>query len=220
MTKPSWYPNAMHVKLCIVVLLMFVAISGYAQEMSNPVGEFLVAFHGKPVGPVVVPPASSSSVNAPQTNGGNTIPAPTAAPQVDASVNTPYCPPGVDRVGCASSSGQRIRNDCPTGMTAGPAGCVPMAMPPNAHRVSADGQWQCDDGFMRMGAICIAIQATPPNAHLTGTGTNWECDTGFRRVGNVCVVVNIPPNAHLAETWSGWACDSGYRMVGNWCMAH
>lgn len=216
----AWSRNANVARICIAVLLAHAAMSGYAQEVPNPVSEFLVAFHGKPVGPVAAPQTSAASAIASQTYGGNSSRASTSTAQPEPSTNAPFCPPGVDRVGCPSSSGQRVRNDCPAGMTASPSGCVPMAMPSNAHRISADGQWQCDDGFMRFGSICMAIQATPPNAHLTGTGTNWECNTGFRRVGNFCSVVNIPPNAHLAETSTGWACDSGYRMANNWCMPH
>lgn len=215
----SRYLSAMLATCCIAVLLVSVTVNGYAQEVPNPIGEFLVAFRGKPVGPVIVPPVGSSSINATQASAGSAISSPTVSTQANASVNTPYCPPGVDRVGCPNASGQRVSNDCPAGMTAGPAGCAPMAMPPNAHRISADGQWQCDGGFMRLGAVCMAIEATPPNAHLTGIGTNWECNTGFRRLGSACVAVSVPPNAHLADTWTGWACDTGYRMVSNWCIA-
>jgi hypothetical protein len=195
----SRYLSSMFARFGIAVLLSSVAINVYAQEVTNPIGEFLVAFRGKPVGPVIVPPSGSPSINTPRMSASSANLTTTASTQTNSSVNTPYCPPG---------------------MTSGPTGCVPMAMPPNAHRISDDGQWQCDDGFMRLGPVCTAIQSTPQNAHLTGIGTNWECNTGFRRLGNECVAVNVPPNAHIADTWSGWACDSGYRPVGNWCFAN
>ena len=220
MKKTSRYPKGAVVRACVIMFVTCVTVAGHGQEAPNPVGEFLNAFHGKPVGPVTPPSASPPAVGGPQTATVNATPAATTAAGADAPVNTPSCPPGVDRLGCPNSSAQRVRNDCPAGMTTGPAGCVPMAMPPNAHRVSDDGQWQCDDGFVRFGAVCMAIQSTPSNAHLTGTGMNWECNTGYRRLGNTCVAVSIPPNAHLANTWNGWECDSGYRMVGNWCIAH
>jgi hypothetical protein len=216
------YSKIAVVKVCLTLFVSSVAISAYAQDAPNPVDEFLNAFRGKPVAPVAPPPVSSAAVNGTQAPVSNTNQVSTMAAQADATLtgNPPPCPPGVDRMGCVNTSGQRVRNECPAGMTAGPTGCVPMAMPPNAHRVSADGQWQCDEGYLRWGAICMAMQSTPLNAHLTGTGTNWECNTGFRRVGNMCVAVGIPPNAHFANTWNGWECDSGYRMVGNWCIAH
>ncbi|ADG14538.1 hypothetical protein BC1002_0436 [Paraburkholderia atlantica] len=221
MTKTSRYQKARVVRACITMFATCITVAGHGQEAPNPVGEFLNAFHGKPVGAVAPPSASASADGGPQTAMVNATPAPITAAQANAPVSTPpSCPPGVDRLGCPSSTAQRPRNDCPAGMTTGPTGCVPMAMPANAHRVSDDGQWQCDDGYMRFGAICVAIQSTPSNAHLTGTGTNWECNTGYRRLGNTCVAVSVPPNAHLANTWNGWECDSGYRMVGNWCIAH
>lgn len=206
---------------CLAILLSIFSMAGHAQETPNPVGEFLNAFRGKPVGPVAPPPPGSA-----QTVGGPssaTTSAPltsTTAAQAPVPGSVPSCPPGVERLGCPRPLSQQSQNNCPAGMTAGPTGCVPMAMPPNAHRVSTDGQWQCDDGYMRFGAVCMALQSTPANAHLTGTGTDWECNSGFRRIGNACEAVSLPPNSHLANTGNGWECDSGFRMVGNFCVGH
>jgi len=217
-TSLSRYVHAIGVKVCVLLSVACAAMSANGQDAPNPVGDFLSAFRGKPVGAVAPPPVGTPA--SPQASSVNTSRASTTATQSDVPANTPSCPEGTDRAGCFNSLGQRARNDCPAGMAAGPTGCVPTAMPPNAHRISADGQWQCDDGYMRFGAVCMAIQSTPANAHLTGIGTNWECNTGFRRTGNTCVAVAIPPNAHFANTWTGWECDSGYRMVGSWCVAH
>jgi hypothetical protein len=201
-----------------VLLATLSALPSYGQDAPNPVGDFLNAFRGKPVGPVPPPPAVPAYT--PQA----TVPPPSQTPKPSASqypsAGMQSCPPGVDRLGCPSPYGNKSRNDCPAGMTPGPIGCVPMAMPSNAHRVTSDGQWQCDDGFMRFGAVCMAIQSTPANAHLTGTGTAWECNTGFRRIGNECETVNIPANSHLTNNATGWECDASYQMIGNSCVGH
>ncbi len=191
MTRPIELKSKILIAWCFSIVLGLNTIPAHAQDASNQVDQFLNAFRGKPVGPISPPPAAIASTE-PQT------PSPAQAQMAGTS--------------------QSARTDCPAGMGPGPYGCVPTAMPPNAHRVSPDGQWQCDDGYLRFGAVCMSMQ-TPPNAHLTGTGSNWECNTGYRRLGNVCVAINMPPNAHLADTLNGWTCDSGHRSIGNLCVA-
>lgn len=129
MSKAPRYLEIAGVKVCLALFVSSIAVSAYAQDAPNPVGEFLDAFRGKPVGPVAPPPASSAAVSGPQAPVSNTNQASTMAAQADATVtaNTLSCPPGVDRAGCVNASGQRVRSDCPAGMTAGPTGCVPMA---------------------------------------------------------------------------------------------
>ncbi|CAB3799825.1 hypothetical protein LMG28690_05014 [Paraburkholderia caffeinilytica] len=205
--------------LSLTGLLLLGATYGQAQEAPIQVDQFLNAFRGKPVGPVAPPPVNASPMTSQPQSPSQAQSLPTAAGQNTSASSQPLCPPGVDRIGCTNSVNQRARADCPAGMTAGPSGCVPMAMPPNAHRVSTDGQWQCDDGFLRFGAVCMSMQSMPSNAHLTGVGSNWDCNTGFRRMGNTCSAISLPPSAHLANTWNGWECDSGFRMIGNWCVA-
>jgi hypothetical protein len=197
MTK--FAPNSLFLlSLYVAVLLGTGVTSAYAQDASLQVDQFLNAFRGKAVNPIAsAPPSSNQSISQSPLVGADQASA--AATQQDGQGGIPSCPPG---------------------MTTGPGGCIPMAMPANAHRVSADGQWECDGGYVISGATCARAQGIPENAHLTGTGATWECNAGFRAAGNVCVQIHVPPNAHLVNTWSGWACDSGYRMIANWCVAH
>lgn len=218
MTRPIDLKSKFVFVWCLTGFLALSTILVQAQETPIQVEQFLNAFRGKPVGPISPAPAALPPT-APQTSipGQSQMAGQIAQPRPSAE-GQPICPPGIDRVGCTGAANQRVPTDCPAGMAPGPYGCVPTAMPRNAHRVSSDGRWQCDDGYLRFGAVCMSMQ-TPPNAHLTGTGSNWECNTGFRHLGNACVAINVPPNAHLADTWNGWACDSGYRSIGNWCVA-
>lgn len=203
----------------LICLRAVVPTLAAAQENPVPIDQFLNAFHGKPVAPIAPIPtaantAQQSSLAAVPTNRSTTVDGPSST-----AVNLPIsCPPGVDRIGCPGSTAAPPRTECPAGMTTGPTGCVPMAMPANAHRVSSDGQWQCNDGYLRYGSICMPM-GTPGNAHIASNGVGWECNTGYRRMGSVCVAINLPPNAHLEATYSGWSCDSGYKQVGNWCVA-
>lgn len=184
--------------LCVCVLLSIDVLPALAQDASLQVEQFLNAFRGKPVAPIAAAPTnldqSASSTNAVVTGQAPTVATPQDTPPSALS--------------------------CPQGMTSGPGGCIPMAMPANAHRVSPDGRWECDGGYTLSNASCFPAQAMPENAHLTGTGAAWDCNTGYRRAGNACVQIHLPANAHLAATWNGWACDSGFQMVGNWCVAH
>src|SRR6201999_1110947 len=83
------------VKVCLALFVSSIAVSAYAQDAPNPVGEFLDAFRGKPVGPVAPPPASSAAVSGPQAPVSNTNQASTMAAQADATVtaHTLSCPP-------------------------------------------------------------------------------------------------------------------------------
>lgn len=217
MTRPVDLKRKYVVAWCLTGVLGLSTISAQAQEAPAQVEQFLNAFRGKPVGPVSPAPAAIGATAPLIPNLGQSQSEPTAQPSPSTD-GQPNCPPGVDRLGCTNTINQRTRTDCPAGMAPGPSGCVPTAMPANAHRVSSDGQWQCDEGYLRFGAVCISMQ-TPANAHLSGSGSNWECNTGYRRFGNTCNPINLPPNAHLADTWNGWACDSGYRSIGNLCIA-
>lgn len=211
-------------KISAISLWLAVPLA-FAQQQPTTVDQFLDAFHGKPVSPVAPIPALpgvpqlTAASSLPPMDGGvaNTTTAPSPSASQPSQPALASCPPGVDRVGCPPSAGWRSRTDCAPGMAVSAGGCVPTAMPPNAHRVNSDGQWQCDDGYLRYGAICMPIR-TPANAHLSNGG-GWECNTGYRRFGDACVVINMPPNAHLEATYSGWACDSGYRQAGNWCIS-
>jgi hypothetical protein len=191
-------PNSpLLLNLYVAVFFGASVISARAQDASLQVDQFLNAFRGKAVNPIAsVPTSSNQSIS--QSSPVGVDQASTAATQQDGHGGSLSCPPG---------------------MTTGPGGCIPMEMPANAHRVSADGQWECDDGYVVSGATCASAQAIPENAHLAGTGATWECNAGFRAAGNACVQIHVPPNAHLVNTWSGWACDSGYQMVANWCIA-
>jgi hypothetical protein len=192
---------------CLIIFLPAIATQLQAQEAPIQVDQFLNAFHGKPVGPVA--PVSTSSPSATPVTSS------TAPLQATGQV-TGQSAEQSSSVGAQPTLASRPPTDCPAGMAPGPYGCVATAMPPNAHRVSSDGQWQCDEGYLRFGTVCMSMQ-TPQNAHLTGVGSNWECNTGYRRFSNSCVAISLPPNAHLADTGNGWACDSGYRQVGSWC---
>jgi hypothetical protein len=136
--------------------------SACAQDASGQIEQFLNAFRGKPVGPVASAPAQTPTPQNAPTPGNLASPVQTtpASPRQDSVANASACPPGVDRLGCPNSSQQRNPSSCPAGTTFGPSGCVPTAMPANAHRVSEDGQWQCDDGYLRYGAICIPLQSS------------------------------------------------------------
>ncbi|AEA64068.1 hypothetical protein bgla_2g16230 [Burkholderia gladioli BSR3] len=123
----------------------------HAQEASEQVEQFLDAFRGKPV---------SSIVNAPESPAGsnhqiNLSQAPSATARQYTSVNVSSCPPGVDRIGCSAQ--QPASSACAAGTTSDPRGCVPTAMPPHAHWISADGSWQCDDGYQRYGPVCVSF---------------------------------------------------------------
>jgi hypothetical protein len=217
----------LHTVRKILAISLWLAVPlAFAQEQPTTVDQFLDAFHGKPVGqiapisalPGAPVPAPISSLPTIGEGSANTTASPSQAASQSSQPAPPSCPPGVDRVGCPPTSGWRSRTDCAPGMAVSAGGCVPTAMPPNAHRVSSDGQWQCDDGYLRYGAICMPMR-TPANAHLSSGGEGWECNTGYRRIGNACVTINVPPNAHLEATYSGWSCDSGYRQAGNWCIS-
>lgn len=140
------------------------AVVGHAQDATRQVEQFLNAFRGKAVEPVTPAPTQMPppNQNVATTSGYSATP-----PQAVASVtspnsvaSTPSCPPGVDRLGCPSALRQPYPTYCPAGTTFGPNGCVPLAMPANAHRVSDDGQWQCDDNYLRYGATCIPLHSS------------------------------------------------------------
>lgn len=146
-----------------LVICTSQALIGHAQDASVQVEQFLNAFRGRPVGPVT--PLTPAAVVAAQNVAPASRPTtstPQAAPDVARpdSISNSTCPPGGDRLGCATSSQQRYPTSCPPGTTFGPNGCVPIAMPANAHRVSDDGRWQCDDGYLRYGTVCIPIQSS------------------------------------------------------------
>ena len=129
-------------RLGILPLLLWVLSIGavHAQDANVQVEQFLNAFRGKPVAPVMpasTPAPSNSNLASPDNEGGNALQPSENAPQRD---------------------GTSVPHSCPPGMTQGLNDCVPVAMPPNAHRVSEDGQWQCNDGFLRYGTVCIPIQ--------------------------------------------------------------
>jgi hypothetical protein len=145
--------------------LLFALSTGlaHAQDASVQVEQFLNAFRGKPVAPIMPVPTSAPvnpSLVAPGSGTTSASQTSATAPRQEVTAGTPSCPPGVERLGCPSPSRPPPQLYCGPGMTQGPNGCVPIAMPPNAHRVSEDGQWQCDDGFLRYGAVCIPIQSS------------------------------------------------------------
>ena len=155
-------------RLAVLALLVCGshAIVGHAQDATGQVEQFLNAFRGKAVGPVMPPPTQIPSNQNAATGDSSTTTqpqSPATVARADSVANTSSCPPGVDRLGCPNTPRQPYPTYCPAGSTFGPNGCVPLAMPANAHRVSDDGQWQCDDGYLRYGAICIPIRSSSAN---------------------------------------------------------
>lgn len=150
-----------------VTACVFRSMIGHAQDAAGqavPVEQFLNAFRGKPVGPAAPPPTQITvSQSVQPANYPTTQPPTSTAPHQDTVSGASSCPPGVDRPGCPGTLQQRYPASCPAGTTLGPTGCVATAMPANAHRVSEDGQWQCDDGYLRYGAVCIPIQSSSPH---------------------------------------------------------
>jgi hypothetical protein len=154
-------------RLAVLALLVCGshALVGQAQDAAGQVEQFLNAFRGKAIGPMTPQPTQmpQNQNGATGDNSAATQPqTPSTVVQPDSAANTSSCPPGVDRLGCPSPSRKPYPTYCPPGTTSGPNGCAPMAMPANAHRVSDDGQWQCDEGYLRYGSICIPIQSSPP----------------------------------------------------------
>jgi hypothetical protein len=163
MTDTSHQRKFWQLRIFPLLLCAFGAGLAHAQDASVQVEQFLNAFRGKPVAPVMPVPMSAqtnSSLAAPGSSTTSTSQTPATAPRQDVTAEPPTCLPGVDRPDCPSPTRPPQQIYCRPGMAQGPNGCVPIAMPPNAHRASEDGQWQCDDGFLRYGAVCIPIQSS------------------------------------------------------------
>ena len=103
-----------------------------------------------------------------------------------------------------------------TALCAAVAGAAELALPTHAIRSSYGGGWECERGFVRRDASCVAVQV-PANAFLDSGGSDWQCRRGFVKRGAACQAVRMPANAHADDGMygAGWRCD---RSSGRgWC---
>jgi hypothetical protein len=60
-----------------------------------------------------------------------------------------------------------------------------VVVPEHGYLDSRGSGWQCERGFKRDGAGCVALEI-PANSHISYAGDGWACDNGFRRKADAC----------------------------------
>lgn len=92
-------------------------------------------------------------------------------------------------------------------------------VPANAEASRYGSGWECNRGFRRQGASCLAVVA-PDHAFLTNEsyGKGWECHYGFAEKANRCLAVQVPAYAYLDPYYGDrWQCMRGHRRNDTGC---